>query len=314
MYPWGDNRRFNSYVNYFKKKFGGRIQKLSINAGFTCPNRDGSIGIGGCTFCNNDAFNPSYCQPELPVTKQLDEGILFHKNRYKKPKGYLAYFQAYSNTYDTLENIKKKYEEALKYDGVIGLVIGTRPDCINDEKLDYFKKLSEKTYLIIEYGVESCFDKTLEKINRGHNFATSVKAIKKTAAMGINTGAHIIFGLPDETKDEMLNEAEILSRLPLSNIKFHQLQIIKDTRLAKDFETHPELFKLFEFEEYIEFMVSFTERLNPAFVIERIAGEAPPYTNISPIKWGLRNDQILNKFEQRLKERNTWQGKLFQSN
>jgi radical SAM protein (TIGR01212 family) len=310
-YPWGHNRRFNTYADYFKKKFGERVQKVSVDAGFTCPNRDGTLGRGGCTYCNNDAFKPSYCQPEKPVRQQIKEGITFHKVRYRRAEKYLAYFQAYSNTYADLDYLKRIYSEALDVPGVVGLVIGTRPDCVDDDKLDYFADLAEKVYLIIEYGIESCYDKTLERINRKHSYEQSAQAIQKTAQRGIRTGAHLIFGLPGETRDEMLQEAEIISGLPLNNVKFHQLQIIKGTRMAIDYDNNPEAFKLFSWEEYREFMIDFMERLNPEFVVERITGEAPPRYLAGP-RWGLkRTDQILNLFEQRLEERNTWQGRLY---
>ena len=231
-YPWGHSRRFNAYSNYFLKEFGERVQKLSIDAGFTCPNRDGTVGTGGCTYCNNDAFNPSYCSPSKSINQQIIEGIEFHQKRYRRANKYLAYFQPFSNTYAPLDKLRNIYHEALKFPEVIGLVIGTRPDCIDDKKLEFFSELSKKYYVIIEYGIESCYDKTLERVNRGHSFEQSVKAITKTAQKGIKTGAHIIFGLPGETKQEMLDEADILSELPLNNIKFHQLQIIKDTEMA----------------------------------------------------------------------------------
>ncbi|OFX27283.1 MAG: TIGR01212 family radical SAM protein, partial [Bacteroidetes bacterium GWA2_31_9b] len=191
-YLWGHNRRFNSYSEYFRQNFGERVQKVTIDAGFTCPNRDGSKGTGGCTYCNNDAFNPSYCKPEKSIKQQIEEGMEFHINRYRRAKNYLAYFQAYSNTYAPLEHLKKIYSEALAIPGVVGLVIGTRPDCIDDEKLEYFKELSKSHYIIIEYGVESCYNKTLERINRGHTFEQSVEAIVKTHQLGIKTGAHFI--------------------------------------------------------------------------------------------------------------------------
>ena len=313
-YPWGHNRRFNTYADYFKSRFGERVQKVSVDAGFTCPNRDGTQGRGGCTYCNNDAFNPSYCQPEKSVRQQILEGITFHKVRYRRAEKYLAYFQAYSNTYAELDYLKKVYTEALDVPGVVGLVVGTRPDCVDDEKLDYFAELAKKKYLIIEYGIESCYNKTLEKINRQHSYEQSVEAIQKTAQRGIRSGAHLIFGLPGETREEMLHEAEIISRLPLDNVKFHQLQIIKGTQMAKDYALNPRDFNLFSWEEYREFMIDFLERLNPRFVVERITGEAPPRFLAGP-RWGLkRTDQILNLFEQRLEERNTWQGRLYNEN
>lgn len=310
-YPWNHHRRFNAYANYFRSVFGQRVQKVSVNAGFTCPNRDGTIARGGCTFCNNQAFNPSYCKAEKSITQQLKEGIEFLDKRYKKPGKYLAYFQAFSNTYGNINTLKEKFDEALKFPKIAGLVIGTRPDCIDEEKLDYFKKLSQKYYVIIEYGIESCYNSTLERINRGHDFETSAKAIKKTAQKGLKTGAHIIFGLPGESREDMLKEAGILSSLPLNNLKFHQLQIFKDTPIEKEYKEHPEHFQLFGLEEYIEFIVKFLERLNPNIVIERFYSEAPPRFHAGP-RWGLlRNDQILNMIEKRLEEENTWQGKYF---
>ena len=311
VYSWNHERRFNAYSNFFKNYFGERVQKVSVDAGFTCPNRDGTLGVGGCTYCNNDAFNPSYCIPQKPVKQQILEGIEFHKKRYRRAKKYLAYFQAYSNTYASLDHLQKLYDEALKVPGVIGLVIGTRPDCVDEEKLDYFSHLSKKVYLIIEYGIESCYNKTLSRINRKHSFEQSVEAIEVTSGKGIRTGAHLIFGLPGETRDEMLAEAGIISKLPLNNVKFHQLQIIKGTLMAKEYEQNPEMFPLFSWEEYRDFMVDFLERLNPQFVVERISGEAPPRF-ISGPRWGMkRTDQILNLFEKRLIERDTWQGRLF---
>ena len=314
IFPWGHDRRFNTYSNYFKEIFGERVQKVSVDAGFTCPNRDGTLAGGGCTYCNNDAFSPSYCIPEKSVTQQIMEGVEFHKVRYRRANKYLAYFQAYSNTYAPLEHLKKIYNEALAVPGIVGLVIGTRPDCVDEEKLDYFGELSKITYLIIEYGIESCYNKTLERINRKHSFEKSVWAIEATASRGIRTGGHLIFGLPGESRSEMLAEAAILSKLPLNNVKFHQLQIIKDTKMAREYEDNPGGFQLFTWEEYREFMVDFLELLNPGFVVERISGEAPP-RYISGPRWGLkRTDQILNLFEQRLEERNTWQGRLYNEN
>jgi len=310
-FQWGHNRRFNAYANYFRKEFGGRVQKVTIDAGFTCPNRDGTVGMGGCTYCNNDAFNPSYCHPEKTITEQIGEGITFHEFRYRRATKFLAYFQPYSNTYASLDKLKKIYSEALKFPGVVGLVIGTRPDCVDDEKLKYFRELSENSYVIIEYGIESCYNDTLQKINRGHTFEQSVEMIHKTDAYGIKTGAHIIFGLPGETRTMMLDEARIISELPLNTIKFHQLQIIQNTNIAIEFKNDPDSFNLFSLEDYIDFVIDFTERLSPGIVIERFSGEVPPRYLAGP-GWGLiRTDQVLQKIEKKLEERNTWQGKQF---
>jgi len=311
MYPWEHSRRFNAYSNYFRKIFGERVQKLSIDAGFTCPNRDGSRGRGGCTYCNNDAFNPSYCNPSKSVEQQIKEGMEFHAWRYKKPAKFLAYFQPYSNTYAGLDELKKIYDQALGFPDIVGLVIGTRPDCIDDEKLEYFSILAKTHYVIIEYGIESCYDKSLKLIKRGHSFAESKQAIERTAAAGIKSGAHLIFGLPGESREEMMEEAKILSDLPLSNIKFHQLQIIKGTLMEKQYKEDPDIFKFFELDEYITFIVDFIEQLNPEFIIERFAGEVPPRFQAGP-GWGLiRNEQIVEKVEAELERRDTFQGKKF---
>lgn len=311
IYEWGSVRRFNSYSDYFKKIYGSRVQKLSIDAGFTCPNRDGTRGTGGCTYCNNDAFNPSYCMPSKSVTQQIEEGIEFHRRRYRHSDKYLAYFQAYSNTYSSLARMKELYSEALSYPDIVGLVIGTRPDCIDDEKLEYLSVLSRGYYLALEYGVESCYDKTLKRINRGHSFAEALAAIQKSASLGIRTGAHFILGLPGETRDEMLAEADIISGLPLHSVKFHQLQIIKGTAMEKEFQARPQDFQLFTWEEYLDFFITFLERLNPSIVVERFTGEAPPGFLAGP-GWGKkRTDQIVNLIEKRMEELDTWQGRLY---
>ena len=311
LYPWNHKRRFNSYTEYIKEKFGGRVQKLTIDAGFTCPNRDGSKGTGGCTYCDNDAFNPSYCSPVKTIYRQIEEGIEFHHARYRRAKGYLAYFQAYSNTYASAEILRELYEEALRYPGVIGLIIGTRPDCIDEQKLDYLKDLVQKYYVAVEYGIETCNDKTLLRINRAHTFADAVNAVRLTSEYGINTGAHFIFGLPGETEKEMLEEALQISELPLTTVKFHQLQIIKGTAIEREYLTNPADFKLFTWEEYLSFIIRFLEHFTPKIMIERFTGEVPPkFLAFAP--WdSKRNDQISGLIEKRLKELDTWQGRLF---
>lgn len=310
-FPWGHERRFNAYSNYFRSRYGARVQKVSIDAGFTCPNRDGTKGVGGCTYCNNAAFNPSYCVPAKSVTQQIEEGIEFHKWRYSEAVSYLAYFQAFSNTYAPLETLKKLYGEALEYPGVIGLIIGTRPDCINDEILAFLKELTGKHYIAVEYGIESCNNTTLQRINRGHTFEEAIEAVEKTAALGINTGAHFIFGLPGESRKEMLDQAAIISDLPLTTVKFHQLQIIKGTKMEKEYQTSPSDFELFSWNEYLTFIISFLERLNPALVVERFTGEAPPRF-LTGEGWGKkRTDQIVGLVEKKMEELDTWQGRMF---
>lgn len=309
MFPWGDDRRFNSYNSYFTREFGSRVQKISIDAGFSCPNRDGKISTGGCTFCRNDAFNPSYCRPEKSVRQQIEEGIEFHQRRYRRAKSYLAYFQAFSNTYKPVAQLEKLYREALSIDGVIGLVIGTRPDCISEEILEMLKDLN--TTVILEYGVESVYDSTLLRVNRGHGFATAKKAIELTYEYGFHCGGHFIFGLPGETRDMMLRAADVISDLPLTTVKFHQLQIFKDTKMADEYLANPADFHLFTLDDYIEFVIDFIERLNPDLVIERFAGEVPPRYLVSKPWLNLRYDQVLALIEKRLEERNTYQGRLY---
>lgn len=312
-FPWGHQRRFNTYTDYFRKVFGERVQKVTIDAGFTCPNRDGTKGTGGCTYCNNDGFNPSYCQPQKSITQQIDEGKEFHTVRYRRASKYLAYFQAFSNTYAPAVTLRKLYSEALEHPDIIGLVIGTRPDCVDDEKLAYLASLAKDYYIQIEYGIESCYNESLEKINRGHTFEESARAIEETHRLGIKTGAHIIFGFPWETKEQMLAQTEILNRLPLDTLKFHQLQIVKGTTMEEQYLENPDSFWFFGIDEYIDFFIDFLERLNPAFVVERFTSEVPPRYLAGP-GWGLiRTYELLQKLEKRLAERETWQGRLYKN-
>ena len=310
-HAFGTKYRFNSYSGYFKKEFGQRVQKITVDAGFTCPNRDGTLSRGGCTYCNNDAFNPSYCNPQKSVAQQVAEGIEFHKVRYRRASRYLVYFQPYSNTYAPLEKLKNLYEQALRQEGVVGLVIGTRPDCVDEDKLNYLRELAQKHYIVVEYGVESIYNQTLERINRQHSFEQSVEAIENTARRGLHVGAHFIFGLPGESRKMMMNSVKQVSQLPLTTIKFHQLQIVTGTAMAIDYQKHPEDYPLFSFEEYIDFIIRYTERLNPDFIIERFAGEVPPRYLAGP-GWGLiRNDQINVAIEKEMEKRNTSQGKYY---
>lgn len=313
MYPWGHQRRFNAYAQYFKRTFGERVQKVCIDAGFSCPNRDGTVAFGGCTFCDNTSFNPSYCDPAKSIAAQIETGIRFHSKRYRNPSKHLAYFQAFSNTHAPLESLRKIYDEALSVEGIVGLVIGTRPDCIDAEKLHYFRELSERYYVILEIGIESCYDRTLRRINRGHSYQQAADAIQLAADHGVRVGTHVIFGLPGESIHDMLAEAELLSNLPLDTIKFHQLQLIRGTAMVKDYEKNPADFQCFDLEGYLDFIIGFIERLHPSIVIERFFSEAPPEQNLSPFQFNLRNDQLLNRLEQELNKRNSWQGRLNQA-
>ncbi|OQY04301.1 MAG: TIGR01212 family radical SAM protein [Bacteroidetes bacterium 4572_117] len=309
-YPWVGNRPFNDYSSYFKKKFTERVQKISIDAGFSCPNRDGTKGTGGCTYCNNATFNPFYCEPTKSVTQQINEGIAFFEPKYKTQQ-YLAYFQAFSNTYGDIKLLKKLYNEALNHPKVIGLVIGTRPDCVNNEILDYLADLSKKYFVVVEYGIESTLDRTLQLINRCHTHQESVDAILKTAERKIETGAHIIIGLPGESDEEIIEHAKILSRLPITSLKLHQLQIVKSTALAKQYADNPERIRLFQADEYIKLVIKFLEHLSPNIIIERFISESPSDLLIAP-KWKrLKNFEIVSKIEKKMKENNTYQGKYY---
>lgn len=312
-YPWGDARRFNSYSAWFRRLFGGRVQKVVIDAGFTCPNRDGSLSSGGCTFCNNDAFSPSYSHKGYSVARQIEEGILFHRNRYQKAQKYLAYFQSYSNTYKPLKELREIYGQAFGHPDIVGIVVGTRPDCVDEAKLDYFAELAQQGhYVILEYGIESVYDDTLRRVNRGHDFAAAVRAVEMTKERGLHCGAHFILGLPGETDEMLVGQAAAINALPLDTVKFHQLQIFKDTLMARDYAARPGDYRFWALPEYIDLFIDLLERLRPELVIERFAGEAPPRYHLNPSPWGLvRNERLLQLLEKRLEERDTWQGRLF---
>jgi len=301
---------YNDYSTYIKNLFGFRVQKISIDAGFTCPNIDGTKSIGGCIYCDNNAFNPYYCKSDNPIIQQIEEGISFFAKKYKSQK-YLAYFQSHTNTYNSSDNLYKIYTEALKHKDIIGLVIATRPDCIDNDKLEMIKELSEKYYVSLEYGVESTNNNTLRKINRCHTFEDSINAIKLAAEKNINIGIHMILGLPYENREIMLNHAEKISELPVNSLKLHQLQIIKHTQIAKLYQINPELFISFNSTEYIEFVIDFLELLNPSIVIERFISESPLNMIVGKSWNGLKNFEIVEKIKKRMKERSTFQGKLF---
>ncbi|MEG1498944.1 MAG: TIGR01212 family radical SAM protein [Bacteroidales bacterium] len=307
----GQRRRFNAYSDYLKSVYGYRIQKLSIDAGFTCPNRDGTCGRGGCTFCNNDAFNPSYCTPQKTIRLQLEEGKIFHAWRYRKAARYVAYFQAYSNTYAPLLELKKRYEEALQVEGVVGLTIGTRPDCLNEENLDYLAELSQTYFVHLEIGIESCYDRTLQRVNRGHDYACTERAFEAAFKRGIKTGGHLILGMPQESREEQLAEATIISSLPMQTLKLHQLQIITDTHMAQEYKNTPSDFSFYTLEEYIDLVVDFLEKLSPNIKIDRLTGEVPPRFQAGPCFKEWRTDQILGFIEKRLEQRNTYQGRYY---
>ncbi len=300
-------KRYNDFPSFFKTLFHERVQKLSIDGGFTCPNRDGVKGTGGCSFCNNSSFSPGYCRATASITSQIEEGKSFFSHKYEGQK-YLAYFQAYSNTYASLAVLKKKYEEALACPDVVGLVIGTRPDAVDEEVLDYIADLSKRCYVCVEYGVESANDDVLRSINRGHSFEEAANAIRMTVERGIFIGAHLIFGLPGESREEMLDGVVRLCDLPINVLKLHQLQIIRNTRMADDYLKNPDAFRLYTLEEYLDFVVEVIEHIRPDVYLERFVNQAPEEYLIAP-RWGVKNFEFVAKLDKRLAERDSWQGK-----
>lgn len=301
---------YNDFSGFMRRRFGFKVQKISIDGGFTCPNRDGTKGWGGCTYCNNRTFSPAYCNRHLSVGEQMRDGIAFFAHKYPDMR-YLAYFQAYTNTYDTVDELRRRYEEALAVSGCVGIVIGTRPDCMPDALLAYLQRLAEHTFVLVEYGIESTDDATLRRINRGHDYATAVDAVERTAACGIPVGAHIILGLPGETPAMLAGQAAILSALPLTTLKLHQLQLIRGTRMAQEYEEHPEEFSLFSLHGYIDTVIDYIERLRPDIVLERFASQSPKELLIAP-DWGIKNYELVEMVKRRMRERDTWQGRLFQ--
>ena len=288
---------YREFGSWLQGRFGCKVQKISVNAGFTCPNRDGTVGWGGCTFCNNQTFNPAYCTPSKSVSRQIEEGKAFFSRKYPDMK-YLAYFQAYTNTYGSLGNLRSVYEEALGVEDVVGIVIGTRPDCMPPDLLQYLADLSSRTFLIVEYGVESASEDTLLRINRGHTFAVSADAICRTAEKGIMVGAHLILGFPWERRAELMRQAKVIAGLPLTTLKLHQLQIIRGTRLAEEYASHP--WHVFTAEEYADIVLEYISYLPPNLVLERFVSQSPPEYVVAP-KWGLKNHEFADIIRRKMR-------------
>lgn len=301
---------YNDYGTWLRQRFPYKVQKISVDAGFTCPNRDGRLGTGGCIYCNNDSFNPSYCQREKSVKQQLVEGKEFFRRKYPEMR-YMAYFQAFTNTYSTLDHLKSLYEEALDVEDVVGLVIGTRPDCIDDTLLDYLTQLARQTMVTLEYGIETANDDTLRLIRRGHDFQCVRDAVERTKGRGIVIGGHVILGLPGEDAEESVRQATIMSQLGLNVLKIHQMQIIRGTRLAQMYAENP--FHLYSPEEYSELIVRYLEHLSEDMVVERFASQSPKEMLIAP-KWGLKNYELTNLIVNKMKREGRRQGSLFVSN
>ena len=301
-------RRYRAYNDWVKAAHGGRLQKISIDAGFTCPNRDGSLGVGGCSFCNNEGFTPSYLREQRDIRQQIDTGIAFARRRYPDSRGFLAYFQSYSNTYGELERLKAIYAIALEHPDITGLVIGTRPDCLPEETLDYLAELAKTRLVELEIGIESCDDGVLEACNRGHDFACTADAIRRAARRGLFITGHLLLGLPGETQASLLAGARALAQLPIDALKFHQLQIVRGTRLANQYRADPASVPLLAPEPYLDAVIDVLELLPPQVKIQRLGSEVPPRLRLSP-DWGLRLAAFPPLLEARLAARATWQGR-----
>lgn len=300
-------RRHKSFGAHMKDLFGGTVYKVNVDAGFTCPNRDGTLGVSGCIYCNNDSFRPGSCKPALSVSEQVRKGADHVRRRYKAKK-FLVYFQPYTNTYAPVEELEALYKEALAEPSVVGLAIGTRPDAVDEAKLDMLEALAERHFILIEYGLQSIFNKSLDFIHRGHDYVTFLRAVELTKERGIFTGAHIIAGFPTETREETLSMAEEISGLPIEFLKVHQLQVVKDTPLEEMFRQEP--FHTFLYEEYLEFITEFIERTSPGIVFQRLFATAPDNILVAP-RWDRNRHQILRDIEKMLEERDTFQGRKY---
>lgn len=301
-----ENIPYLDYGTWLRKRFPFKVQKLSVDAGFTCPNRDGHIGTGGCIYCNNQSFSPTYCNRQLSVREQLEAGKRFFGRKYPDMR-YMAYFQSFTNTYADLDHLRRLYEEALEVDDIVGIVIGTRPDCVSLPLLDYLQQLNRQTMVTVEYGIETANDQTLQLINRGHDFQCSRHAVELTAERGITVGGHIIIGLPGETAEESIAQAHVMSSLPLDILKIHQMQIIKGTRLAAMYAEKP--FHLYTPDEYTETIISYLEHLRPDIAVERFASQSPKDLLIAP-QWGLKNYELTNLVVNKMKREGRYQGSL----
>jgi len=299
---------YRSNSEYIRKTFGERVQKIVINTGYSCPNRDGTKGLGGCTYCNINSIKPNYAKAKKSITQQLAEGIEFF-SRKNTTKKYLAYFQSYTNTYNDIDALIKDYEEALRYEGVLGLVIATRPDCIPPELINYLSTIAKAKYISLELGIESTNDNTLKKINRCHSYQETIDAITLLSKNNISVGGHLILGFPWESKEEMIQHAKNISLLPIQQIKLHHLQVLQNTELARQYSVNP--FSLMRIDEYLELVINFLEHLRPNIVVQRFIAESPKHLLIAPQWNGIRNRDFTTMVKNKLKELNTWQGKMF---
>ncbi len=289
---------YKDFSAFISGIFPGKMQKLTVNAGFSCPNRDGTIGQGGCTYCNNRSFNPSYCDPSIPVRQQLEQGKAFFARKYPDMR-YLAYFQAYTNTHGDIDRLMKLYHEALATEGIDGLIIGTRPDCMPQQLLEQLAALNSEKFVMVEYGAETAHDATLQRVNRCHTWQDTADAVGRTSAAGIKVGLHLIMGLPGENPDMMLDTIREVNLLPVDLVKIHQLQLIRGTRMATDVAQGLYDIPRFTVDEYIDLCAHIVHLLRSDIAIERFVSQSPDDLLIYP-RWGLKNYEFTARLVKRL--------------
>lgn len=307
VYDWRANGlRYRSYNRYLRHLFGERVQKVSIDAGFTCPNVDGTVTTGGCTFCDNRSFSPSRRQPRLSVTEQIDLGISKLKRRYKVDR-FLAYFQPATNTYAPVERLRALYEQALAHPQIVGMAIGTRPDCVPPDVLDLLSEIAERTYLSVEYGLQTIHDRSLDWMNRGHHYDAFLDAYERSVHRGFEICVHIILGLPGESHADMMATAREMARLKVDALKLHNLYAVKNTPLGEQVGRGEVC--LMGQDEYVRTLVDFLERTPPDTLVERVSGDAPPDYFVGP-EWCLHKPAVLEAIQAELRDRDTWQGRL----
>lgn len=300
-------QRYYPFSQFLRRRFGGPVHKVCIDAGFTCPNIDGTVATGGCTYCNNNSFSPNRRLHLAEVTRQIEQGMAHLERRFGATQ-FLAYFQSFSNTYAPLPELRELYTHALSYPGMVGLDVATRPDCIDVEKLDFLQELAADRLVLLEYGLQSSHDATLRLTNRGHDYACFVRAVEMTQGHGVYICAHVILGFPNESDNQMLQTADRLAQLPIDFIKIHDLHVVRGTALARTYEESP--FPMRSSQEYIDLLCRFLERLPAEMGIQRLFSYTPPELLIAP-RWNKDSTSLLRDIRAELERRNTWQGRLY---
>ena len=296
--------RFRSYNKWLKEKFGERVYKVIVDAGFTCPNRDGTVAVGGCAYCNNNSFRPPSAIKTDPIRDQVREDIEYIRKRFHANK-FIIYFQPFSNTYADTNYLRELYTDAIGHPEVVGLAIGTRPDCVDAEKIAMIDEIAQRTFVSLEFGVESIYDDTLRRVNRGHDYGAFLRAMDSVRGRSIHIGAHLILGFPWETRDQWLAMADEMSRVGIDALKIHHLHIVRGTALGAEFMRRP--FRVLEYQEYLDLLCEFIERLDPRIIIERLFGEAPFGLLVAP-NWRRNKNDLVRDIQRIFEQRNVRQG------